>query len=190
LTEPDLLLHRRARRAYEVGRARGALLRALAVAAVAALAAWIVVGPRALPWLPLTFAFAAFAEWRGGPLARGARRGLLAGLVTLMLPLSLLRPCCGGDPSMTCTMPSVCAAAGAIFGLSLAVFLPSAPTFGGRLRGAAGMALGVGALAAMRCAALFYGEALGLVGGLAAGVTAAGLARAWIDSRRGSAASS
>jgi hypothetical protein len=186
VSDLDLALRRRARRAYELGRAKVALLRAAAVLAVAAAAAWLVLGPSALPWLPLTFALAAVAEWRGGTFARGARRGLLAGLVTLLLPLSLLRPCCGGDPAMHCTMPSVCVAAGVVFGLSLAVFLPAAPTHGGRLRGAAGMALGVGVLAALRCATLFMGEALGLVGGLAAGVVAATLARAWLDARAAS----
>jgi hypothetical protein len=45
------------------------------------------------------------------------------------------------------------------------------------------MALGVGAVAALRCAPLLYGEAAGLLNGLMVGVAAASLARAWLDRR-------
>jgi hypothetical protein len=43
------------------------------------------------------------------------------------------------------------------------------------------MVLGVGSVAALRCGALLFGEAAGLIGGLVAGVVAANLARAWMD---------
>src|SRR5438874_5416711 len=82
------------KRAYELGRVRVAALRALGVAAVVAIISVIVVGRGALPWALVAFAALAFAGWRGGPLARGALRGALGGLVALALPLSVLRPCC------------------------------------------------------------------------------------------------
>jgi hypothetical protein len=46
------------------------------------------------------------------------------------------------------------------------------------------MALGTGALVALRCGPLLLGEAVGLLAGLTAGVVAAGLARAWLDRRK------
>jgi hypothetical protein len=94
------------------------------------------------------------------------------------------------DPSGTCcTMPGACLLIGALFGLSLTVFLPGSSSrgFARRLEGAAGMVLGTTSVAAMRCAGLFAGETLGLVGGLFAGVAAAALARAWLDARRSTA---
>ena len=189
-------VRRRARFAYELGRVRAGLLRGAGLALAAGAVAWFAVGGQAPAWVPLTFVVAAICEWRGGLLASGARRGLVAGLVTLFLPLALLRPCCGTDvpgPSgACCTMPSACLLAGALFGLSLSLFLPASSRGNdGLARGleaTAGMALGASSIAAMRCAGLFAGEALGLVGGLVAGVAAAGLARALLDRRRASIA--
>jgi len=179
---------RAARRAYELGRLRAGLGRALVVAAAAAGAAAIVVGWRATAWLPVTVVVWTLVEWRGAWLREGARRGLLAGLASLFLPLSILRPCCSPEAmasGMACcdkAMPSTCAAVGALLGLSLALLLPRAPRER-RLETALGMALGTGALATLRCGPLLLGEAAGLLGGLAAGVVAAGLARAWMDRR-------
>jgi hypothetical protein len=180
--------YRAARRAYELGRLGGALKRALVVAAAAASAGAIVVGWRAIAWLPVTVVVWTFVEWRGTWLREGARRGLLAGLASLFLPLSVLRPCCspeamarGADCCAT-AMPSTCAGVGALFGLSLALLLPRAPRTR-RLETAMGMALGTGALVALRCGPLLLGEAVGLLGGLTAGVVAASLARAWLDRR-------
>jgi hypothetical protein len=77
-------------------------------------------------------------------------------------------------------MPGACVAAGALFGLSLALLVPRVPSEH-RVTTAIGMVLGVGSVAALRCGALLFGEAAGLIGGLAAGVIAANLARAWMD---------
>jgi hypothetical protein len=180
--------YRAARRAYELGRLGSGLKRALVVAAAAASAAAIVVGWRAIAWLPVTVVVWTFVEWRGAWLREGARRGLLAGLASLFLPLSILRPCCSpeamakGVDCCATTMPSTCAGVGALLGLSLALLLPRAPP-ARRLETALGLALGTGALAALRCGPLLLGEAVGLLGGLLAGVLAASLARAWLDRR-------
>ena len=110
------------------------------------------------------------------------------GMASLFLPLSVLRPCCspeamaaGGD-CCTTAMPSTCAGVGALLGLSLVLLLPRAPR-SRRVEAALGMALGTGALAALRCGPLLLGEAAGLLGGLMAGVVAASAARAWMDRR-------
>ncbi|CAN98273.1 MULTISPECIES: hypothetical protein [Sorangium] len=175
---------RAARRAYELGRLRSSALRAAMVAAVSAAAAVVAVGPDALAWVPVTLLVWIFIEWRGTWLLRGARGGLLAGLTTLALPLSILRPCCRLDADMSsgtcCTMPGACVVVGAMLGLSLALVVPRVPSER-RATTAIGMVLGVGSVAALRCGALLFGEAAGLIGGLVAGVVAANLARAWMD---------
>lgn len=175
---------RAARRAYELGRLRLSLARAAGIAAASAAVALVAVGPRALVWLPVTLLVWVFLEWRGMWLQRGARRGLVVGLMTLALPMTLLRPCCrlGADMSSgtCCTMPGACGAVGMLLGLSLALAVPRAPREH-RATTAIGMVLGVGSVAALRCGALLFGEAAGLIGGLAAGVIAANLARAWLD---------
>ena len=175
---------RAAKRAYELGRLRTAVLRAAAVAALVAGAAAIAVGGRALAWLPLTMLAWMLVEWRGTWLLRGARRGLLAGLAALFLPLSVLRPCCAGGTVECCSgsMPPVCAAVGGLLGLSLALLIPKAPG-ARRVEAALGVAVGAASVAALRCGPLLMGEAAGLLGGLTAGVLAASLARAWMDHR-------
>jgi hypothetical protein len=181
---------RAARRAYELGRLRMSTARAAGVAAASAAVALVAVGPRALVWLPVTMVAWVVIEWRGTWLQRGARRGLVAGLVTLALPISILRPCCRVDVDMSsgtcCTMPGACVAAGALLGLSLALLVPRVPSEH-RATAALGMVLGVGSVAALRCGPLLLGEASGLIGGLAAGVIAANIARAWMDRGQASA---
>jgi hypothetical protein len=178
--------YRAARRAYEMGRLRRGAGRALVVAALAASCTAVVLGWRSLVWLPVTVVTWSFIEWRGAWLREGARRGLLAGMASLFLPLSVLRPCCSsGVMAADCcatAMPSTCAGAGALLGVSLALLLPRAPR-AQRLETAFGMALGTAAVAALRCGPLLLGEAVGLLGGLMAGVAAASLARAWMDHR-------
>ena len=72
---------------------------------------------------------------------------------------------------MSCTMPEACVAAGALLGLSVAALVPRSPREH-RVKVAWGMALGVGSVAALRCVPLFLGDAVGLLGGLLAGVVA------------------
>jgi hypothetical protein len=185
-------------RAYERGRVRMALTHAVTFCLVSGGLSLLFVGMKSWVWLPLTLAAWGAVEWRGAGLLRGGRVGALAGAVTVMLPLSILRRCCkpgalemmGAD---CCSMPGACAAAGVVVGLVLACFLPD--PFGVRgpetqldhrsiihreSRGETvlGMLLGIAAVAPMKCSALLLGEAAGLVGGLVAGVLAAGAARA------------
>jgi hypothetical protein len=181
---------RAARRGYELGRARTAIVRAAIATTAVASIALALVGARSLPWLVATFAAMALAEWRGGVMGLGARRGVMAGAATLLLPLSILRPCCATDVPMDgvscCTMPEACVASGAIVGLALALLLPrlAGASAARRAEAAFGMALGVVSVATIRCAPLFLGEAAGLLGGLVAGVVAATVAGALVERRR------
>lgn len=172
--ESESQLMARARRAYELGRLRGALLRALLVAVgVAAAARWLV-DEFAWVWAPLTFALWAAIWWRGGEMLIGARYGVAAGAITYLMPLSLLRPCCRAgvvDMSATCTMPELCVLAGAAIGVPLAT-LVMRRCAAHPVAGATGMALGALSVAAAKCGALFAGEALGLLAGVALGITA------------------
>jgi hypothetical protein len=183
--------YRAARRHYEIGRARTALLRAAAVTSLAAIISTIALGSAALAWLPLTFGVSVLTEWQGRWWMKGARRGVLAGFVSLVVPLSVLRPCCASVPAAAlsancCTMPSICWVTGGALGLALSLLMPK--DIGARRWDAAlGMLLGVTSVTVVRCAALFVAEAAGLLGGLLAGVLAASLARAWIDRIRAEA---
>jgi len=174
-------VYRATRRQYELGRMMTALRRAGMVALAVATVSGIVFGRRALVWLPVSILAITFTEWRGVFLMKGARRGLIAGFGSMLLPLSVLRPCCGIDAkamgATCCTMPSACWAAGATVGLGMALLLPSAPE-GRRTEAALGMILGVTSVAVVRCSMLFLGEAVGLLGGIVAGVIATTLARA------------
>jgi len=176
------LAYRASRRSYELGRLGLALVHAaVAVALVGAVAVGLL-GRSSLDWLPITFVATALAEWRGGFLLRGARRGMLAGLAALLLPLSVLRPCCGLDAKAMgvacCVMPSACSAAGALVGAAAALLLPNAPDR--RLQASAGLLLGVVAVAVPRCSHLFLGETVGLLAGVAAGLVAVSAGRAWL----------
>jgi mannitol-specific phosphotransferase system IIBC component len=167
-------LQQRARRAYELGRLRAAARSALLLAGLGALASRLLIGPRSMGWAALTFALWLVLGWRGGALLRGARYGLVAGAATLLLPLSLLRPCCRWDASgmASCTMPEMCVALGALVALPLSalVLTRREPR---QLQLASGVWLGVVSLAAFKCSALFMGEALGLLAGLALGMAVA-----------------
>jgi hypothetical protein len=171
----ELLLLARARTAYELGRARGALLRALLLAASTALLGSAAVDAGAWQWAPITFVIWAFVWWRGGVLLSSGYYGVLAGALTFLFPMSLLRPCCrpGADGTMpTCTMPEMCVLAGALIALPLATWVLRK---GGakRAQAASGMALGVLSLATLKCSALFMGEALGLLAGMGLAIVTA-----------------
>jgi hypothetical protein len=179
--------YRATRRQYELGRLTGALRHAAMVTILVALGAGFMFGKSALVWLPVTFLAVTLTEWRGVFLMKAARRGLLAGFGSMLLPLSILRPCCGVDAKAMgvacCVMPSACWAAGSVVGLAMALLLPKAPE-GRRMEAAFGMILGVTAVAVTRCSMLFLGEAVGLLGGIMAGVVASSLARAWLSRAR------
>ena len=166
------------RRAYELGRLRSALLRAVVVAVPVAAFGIATSGRSVLVMLPFTFGVWVLAHWRGDAFLRGSFYGLLGGLITSSLPMSILRPCCaaGAPPGMDCcTMPGACLGAGAVVGILLAAVVP----FGSAAwwRTASGVALGMASVAVLKCTTLIAGEAFGLVGGLMAGVAAATAAR-------------
>jgi hypothetical protein len=161
------------RRAYELGRlragAQSALLLSLCAASVA-----LLLGER--PWikLPITFVVWLGVHYWGRALLRGARLGAVAGFVTALLPISWLRPCCAPGAMVTCTMPEMCVVSGAVVGLALAALMPRS---GSRLESALGMMLGALSVVWLKCSLLAWGEALGLVGGLLAGIVAVVLAQ-------------
>jgi hypothetical protein len=175
--------HRAARLHYELGRLASAARHAGLLTIGLAVIAGVTLGRRAFVWLPLTLLTLLLTEWRGVFLMKGARRGFVAGLAALLVPLSVLRPCCALDAkamgATCCTMPSACWGAGAVLGLVMALLVPAAPE-GRRTEAALGMILGVTSVALLRCSALFLGETAGLLGGMAAGVIATSLARAWL----------
>jgi hypothetical protein len=106
--------------------------------------------------------------------------GLLGGLAALLLPMSLLRPCC--PPGMMscadcCAAPGACALVGVGVGALLSALLPRGGDSGQRARAGVGMLLGVVSVGSVRCSGLFVGEALGMLGGLVAGTLALGAGR-------------
>lgn len=176
-------LMKRARNAYELGRVRvGGQYAALLTLCVAGLGSWLV-DARAFLWAPLTFVLWTVLWWRGGVLLRFGRYGLAAGAATFLLPLSLLRPCCRpGMDGPVCTMPEMCVLAGALVGLPLAV-LALRKARDRPHEAALGMGLGVLSLATVKCGALFIGEALGLLAGLALGIAAASVVSTLVPRR-------
>jgi hypothetical protein len=178
--------YRAARRGYEIGRIKAALRYAMLTVAVLAFVDSALFGRRALVFLPLAFVVAALTEWRGEYWSKAARRGALSGLASMFLPLSILRPCCGVDAiSMgldCCVMPSACWASGAVVGLAMSLIMPRAPA-GKHMQAALGMTLGAVSVTTALCSRLFAGEALGLLGGIAAGILATSLARSVLSRR-------
>src|SRR6478609_605908 len=171
--------YQRARRAYELGRLRSSLLSALLVSSLVALLGGLTVGAASFRLLPLTFAIWVVAHWLGQSFQRGAFYGLLGGVVTHLLPMSILRPCCAAGAMHAgadcCTMPGACLLAGAAVGAAVAAVVP----FGRASwwQSAAGTAAGLTSVAILKCATLFGGEAIGLVGGLVGGLLVASAAR-------------
>lgn len=174
----------RARRAYEFGRLRLSAWRALLISVAIALLGVATTGLSSLEAVPVTFAIWGLVYWRGDVLLRGALYGLAGGIVTSLLPLSILRPCCvaGMPPGADCcTMPGACLAAGAVVGIALAGMVPFAKKSWWRT--ALGVTLGMTSVAVLKCATLFAGEALGLIGGLVVGVAAVSAARSVLSKR-------
>jgi len=176
---------RHARRAYEIGRLKSSLLRAALLSiALTALGA-LIQGPAAVRSLPIALVAWSVALFAGGAIQRGAFSGLVAGAVTSVLPLSLLRPCCeAGAPMMRdmscCTMPGACFAAGGVVGSVIAAVLSKTMSSreGPVWQRAAGAMLGAASVVACRCGTLFVGEIVGLAAGVTLGFVAATAARA------------
>lgn len=175
----------RALSAYERGRLKTALFRAVVVAVAVASLSVAVRGPSSLVFVPLLVATVLLAEWRGRLFGQGVRRGTVLGLVSWLLPMAVLRPCCESSASAPmaaarmasecCTMPACCLAAGVCLGLAFSLVTPRGRR--GDFSGAIGLASGALAVTVLRCTGLFAGEALGLLGGLALGALVAGGAR-------------
>jgi hypothetical protein len=193
--DPDQVnqvLRSRVRRAYELGRLRAGLLHATYIAVGSGLLGSQWVGVTAWAWAPLTFVLWLGLWWRGGAFLVGAHYGLAAGVLTLALPLSLLRPCCGArDASLSsaafvCTMPELCVLAGTLVGLPLAFMLLRNRDWP---RGALifGMLLGTLSVAAVKCHLVFAGEALGLLLGVTLGIAAASALAARVRSGKSAA---
>ncbi len=180
------VLAARARRAYELGMLRlGAIRGALVTCLVAVLAAADVARLPSVLWLVAIFVVWTIMGYRGAILWRGALGGLGAGLAALVLPQSVLRPCCATMVSATsCSMPQVCVGAGALLGLAVALTLPRLRTTSEWTRASAGALLAAMSLVASRCTSLFLGESLGLAGGLLATAVAVSTARAWWEARQ------
>jgi hypothetical protein len=175
----------RARRAYEGAMLRLGLARAAIVTgAVAVLVALDVARLPSPAWLLLVFAAWLFVGWRGALVWRGALGGLVAGLGALVLPMTVLRPCCAAMTSATsCTRPELCIGAGVALGVVVVVTLPKLRTPGEWARTCAGAIVAVLSLVACRCATLFLGESVGMLGGLLASAAGLAVARAWWNAR-------
>jgi len=176
--------YRVTRRAYELGRLRAALGRAPWVAVPIAGLGILTSGRSALLVLPFTLLVWVFVHFRGDELLRGSWYGLLGGLVTSLLPMSVLRPCCDMNAAAgasCCTMPGACLGAGALVGVLLAAAVPLGKASWWRT--ACGIALGMASVAVVKCTTLFAGEAVGLVGGIAAGVAVTAAAKALLARR-------
>lgn len=175
-------LRARVRRAYEWGRMKAALPRAVVVTAIVAGFGLSQFGIKSLPWLALAFTAVVFGEWRGGWFGAGARRGFALGAIALLLPMSILRPCCAGktgmDPATCCTMPSACGLAGLVLGASVVLLWPRGVPSRKQPVVALGTLLGAAGIFAIRCEGMFWGEVLGIAGGLLGGVVASAMARA------------
>lgn len=175
----------RARRAYEGGMLRLGLMRGAVVTGLVALLS--VAGIAKLPsmaWLAGVLVVWTLMGWRGALVWRGALGGVVAGLAALVLPLSVLRPCCATMVSATsCSMPQVCVGAGALLGLLVALTLPRLRTPSEWTRASTGALVAAMSLVASRCMSLFVGEAAGLAGGLLAAAVAVSAARAWWSGR-------
>lgn len=178
-------LEARARRSYEWGLARDGLVRALLVLGLSvgvARVTGVALQPLALALVVLAWTF---LGWRRGWWLRGARIGLLGGFAALLLPMSLLRPCC--PPGMAaceqcCAGSGTCALAGLALGVGLSALLPRRGDGGQRARAGVGMLLCVVSIGSMRCSGLFLGEALGMLAGLLGGAVAIS-AGAWLWAR-------
>jgi hypothetical protein len=182
-TEIDGEFRSRALAKYESGRRSTALFRALIVALATGTLSVLVRGPKSLVFLPLVFLAVAVGEWRGKLFGQGLRRGTVLGLASWLVPMAVLRPCCatmdaGATAGPCCTMPGCCLAAGACLGFVLVLFSPRGRKRLDDMSGAVGFAMGALGVTALRCSALFAGEAFGLLGGIALGALVVSFGRA------------
>lgn len=121
----DTIFIARARRAYELGRLGSALGRSVLLLPLPWLVFLCCADPgRSIATVVSLVAAVAFCLWRGGPLRRGVRPGLIAGAVPLSIPLIAMttgRLCAAGRCLLD---PTVCILAGVAGGVALALFAP------------------------------------------------------------------
>jgi hypothetical protein len=163
-------LVRRARRAYEAGRFEAALRLAAWVVPMVAVSA--ITGGHlrstALTGVTLVALVTALA-WRGGDEGRGVRRGLVAGLGPLLLPVAV-RACGHSCTDGACLLfPTACIAGGAIAGVAVALLASTSFTARPRLLVSAfATAFLTGSLG---CVLLGLGGIAGMTAGMALGAS-------------------
>jgi hypothetical protein len=177
MTFSDAALARRARRAYELARARQAIVRALPIAIVLALAAARVERSNALVLAALALAAVVAGGWFGRGVARAVRTGAIAGLFPLLAPLivnALLHQCAGCAPASPWPLCLIaCAVGGGLAGLWAGIRAPALRPV--EVAAALGTAALVGAVG---CLAAGGFGLLGLASGLVLGGVPAVLVRA------------
>lgn len=158
---PDDSLHRRARRAYELGRLGAAMPYALVVPPLALLALWSC--PRSGESLALisilTASVLVYLRWRGQDLGHAVIPGVVIGLAGYTVPiLAVSCNLCPVAPSPL--LFGLCAAAGAISGLALTAHCLMRDCCSREHVLAAGSTAGL--IAAIGCAPAGLGGLLGL----------------------------
>lgn len=158
--ETDLYV--RARRAYELGRARHALRVGWPAPAIALATLPLASDPLRHALIGLLLAAVALAlPFRGGPAGRAVGAGLVAGLVPLALPIVAMRTGCSVAWAPSCVV--ACLAGGAAAGVVLG--LRSHAIAEGRVAWLAGAGVVAGLTGALGCA---VAGAIGLLGMAAA----------------------
>ncbi len=113
----------RARRAYELGRARGAAIWAVRVVPLVLLAVVVAHGGvRSALFGAALYAAAAVLRWRGQGYGRAVPAGLLAGAVPLLVTMLVPRAghCCAGGTCLPICM-AACVGSGLVAGALIAV---------------------------------------------------------------------
>ncbi|HET9955323.1 MAG TPA: hypothetical protein VFQ61_12500 [Polyangiaceae bacterium] len=167
---------RRARRAYELGRARRALMGVAPVVFIVACAACVTHRPVSTLWFGLAaVAVGGLMLWYGRDPQRAVLPGVLAGLVPLILAIGANRiHVCGPHGCGTLCVPA-CAIGGVVAGLAVAGVGQQRRAGAWFWLSASGLALLTGA---MGCACIGYSGVLGLLGGFLAGLVPALVRRA------------
>lgn len=174
MTPPAALLLQ-AKAAYERGRRRWALSRALPLALLPALP--LLLGARPSGALGLGFALTLgffLLLWMGRDFGKGAWAGLGAGLFALVLPLmaQVAGHACLGDGCYSLCIPA-CITGGLVAGFMVSRRCQSSASPAIALSSALGVAFLTGALG---CSCVGYSGVLGLLAGLASGVSITTLA--------------
>src|SRR5690606_10480639 len=164
-------LMRRARRSYELGRVRRALLGVAPLLFIVPLAACATAHPRsALLFGAATFALGGVLLWYGREAQKAVLPGVAAGLVPLVLSLCANRMhYCGADGCTTLCVPA-CTLGGVVAGLAVARIGHARRAGPWYWLSASSLALVTGA---MGCSCVGYAGVIGLAAGFALGIAPA-----------------